>query len=50
MDNKWEKIRYEFEHTNKALKDIATENGVKVSTLRSRKSREQWQRNDSAKN
>lgn len=49
MDNKWEKIRYEFEHTNKALKDIATENGVKVSTLRSRKSREQWQRNDSAK-
>ncbi len=49
MADKWEKIQYEYENTNKALKDIADENDVKVSTLRSRKSRNKWKRSSSTK-
>lgn len=41
----WEKIRREWETTNITLKALAEKYGVKHSTLRSRKSREKWQRN-----
>lgn len=42
----WEKIRNEYESTNMTLKTLAEKYGVKDSTLRSRKNREKWQRND----
>jgi phage terminase small subunit len=44
----WEKIRREYETTIVALKTLAEKHGVKESTMRSRKNREKWQRNDKA--
>lgn len=44
----WEKIRREFETTDVSLKTLAEKYGVKESTMRSRKNREKWQRNDNA--
>lgn len=38
----WEKIREEFETSDITMKDLADKHGVKASTLRSRKSREDW--------
>ena len=42
----WAAIRKEFEESNITLKDLAEKYGVKESTMRSRKNREGWQRND----
>lgn len=42
----WEEIRKEFEITDISMKDLADKHGVKPATLRSRKNREKWQRND----
>lgn len=44
----WEAIRYEWETTTITLKDLAEKHGVKLGTLKSRKSREKWSR-DAAK-
>lgn len=44
----WDEIRREFESSNISLKELADKYGVKDSTLRSRKNRENWQRNGSA--
>lgn len=42
----WETIRNEFETTDINIKSLAEKHGIKESTLRSRKSRGKWQRND----
>ena len=39
----WKKIRKEYESSKITMKDLAEKHGVKASTLRSRKSRENWQ-------
>ncbi|MGB3160943.1 MAG: terminase small subunit [Carnobacterium sp.] len=41
----WEAIRIEFEETDITMKALAEKHGVKPATLRSRKTREDWQRN-----
>lgn len=41
----WEKIRKEYESSDITLKALAEKYGLKDSTIRSRKSREKWQRN-----
>lgn len=38
----WDKIREEFETTKLSMKALADKHGVKPSTLRSRKNREKW--------
>nr|WP_319218606.1 terminase small subunit [uncultured Trichococcus sp.] len=43
----WENIRAEFENTDISLKDLAEKHGIKTATLRSRKSREKWQKRGS---
>lgn len=40
----WGKIRAEYETTDMTLKEISEKFGVKLGTLKSRKSRESWQR------
>jgi len=40
----WDKIREDFETSAATPKELAEKYGVKVTTLRSRKSREHWQR------
>ncbi len=42
----WNKIREEFETTDISMKDLAEKYDVKYATLRSRKSREQWGKDD----
>src|SRR5690606_15144504 len=46
----WEKIRKEYESSDITLKALAEKYGLKDSTIRSRKSREKWQRNAMDKN
>lgn len=41
----WEQVRREFETTNITMKALAERHNIKPSTLRSRKNREDWQRN-----
>jgi hypothetical protein len=45
----WEEIRREWETTNITLKDLAGKHGVKIGTLKSRKSREGWSRDGPSK-
>lgn len=45
----WEDIRKEYETTNITLKALAEKYGVKLGTLKSRKSREGWSRDATAK-
>lgn len=45
----WEEIRRDYESTDITMKDLADKHGVKPSTLRSRKNREDWQRNATKK-
>ncbi|MDP5267240.1 hypothetical protein HJ577_018375 [Shouchella clausii] len=40
----WEDIRKEYETTSITLKALAEKHGVKLGTLKSRKSREGWSR------
>ncbi|NDI37186.1 terminase small subunit [Chengkuizengella sediminis] len=40
----WDKIRKEYESTYITLKDLATKHGLKLGTLKSRKSREKWKK------
>ena len=40
----WEEIREEFENTDRTLTELAEIHGVKLGTLKSRKSREGWKR------
>ncbi|WP_427110450.1 terminase small subunit [Lysinibacillus xylanilyticus] len=40
----WEKIRQEWETTKLTLADLAEKHGIKLGTLKSRKSREKWSR------
>ncbi|WZY36115.1 terminase small subunit [Bacillus sp. FSL W8-1122] len=40
----WEKIKAEYETTSITLKELAEKHGVKLGTLKSRKSREGWER------
>lgn len=44
----WDKIRDDFETSDATPKELAEKYGVKVTTLRSRKSREHWQRSGDA--
>jgi len=44
----WEEIRKEWESSTITFKALAEKHGVKDSTIRSRKNREKWQRNDNA--
>ena len=46
----WEEIRKEYESSDITLKALAEKYGIKDSTIRSRKSREKWQRNATSKN
>lgn len=43
---KWEEIQGEWESSAVTFKELAEKHGVKDSTIRSRKNREKWQRND----
>lgn len=45
----WEGIRKEFETTDITMKDLAEKHGIKPSTLRSRKNREGWSRDEPKK-
>lgn len=42
----WDAIRHEWETSEITFKDLSEKHGVKDSTIRSRKNREKWQRND----
>jgi len=44
----WEKIREEWETSDITFVDLADKHNLKTSTVRSRKNREKWQRNDNA--
>lgn len=44
----WKKIREEWETTDITFVDLAEKHNLKTSTVRSRKNREKWQRNDNA--
>lgn len=44
----WKKIKNEWETTDIAFVDLAEKYNIKTSTVRSRKNREKWQRNDNA--
>lgn len=46
MSVNWEEIRFEFESTNVTMKALAERHNVKPATLRSRKNREKWERNE----
>ncbi len=46
----WEQIRIEWETTKITFKALAEKHNVKDSTIRSRKNREKWQRNETDKN
>lgn len=45
----WEQIRREWETTKITFKDLAEKHGIKLGTLKSRRSREQWSRDPNAK-
>jgi phage terminase small subunit len=45
----WEEIRREWETTKITLKSLADKHGVKIGTLKSRKSREGWSRDPTTK-
>lgn len=45
----WDKVRKEFETSDITMADLAKKHNVKPSTLRSRKNREDWQRNATGK-
>jgi phage terminase small subunit len=45
----WELIRQEYETSNLTLKDLADKYGIKLGTLKSRKSRERWSRAGTSK-
>lgn len=42
----WKKIRQEYEQSTIILKELAAKYGVSEGTMRSRKNREKWQRNE----
>jgi len=42
----WAEIRSEYENSDIILKDLANKYGISPGTVRSRKNREQWQRNE----
>ena len=44
----WKKIREEWETSDITFVDLADKHNLKTSTVRSRKNREKWQRNDKA--
>ncbi|KIL79577.1 terminase small subunit [Bacillus badius] len=44
----WNEVRQEYESTDITLKALAEKHDIKDSTLRSRKNRENWQRNENA--
>ena len=44
----WKKIKEEWEATDITFVDLADKHNLKTSTVRSRKNREKWQRNDNA--
>jgi phage terminase small subunit len=44
----WKKIREEWETSDITFVDLAEKHNLKTSTVRSRKNREKWQRNDNA--
>ncbi|PBQ23851.1 terminase [Levilactobacillus brevis] len=44
MDVDWKKIRKDYETSSKSAKELAIQYGVKPTTLRSRKNREEWTR------
>lgn len=46
MPTNWEAIREEYETSKLTMKELAEKHDVKPTTLRSRKNREKWQRND----
>lgn len=46
----WEAIRNEFEESDITMKDLAEKHGVPPATLRSRKSREKWEKRNATKN
>ena len=45
----WEEIRKEYETSSITMKELADKHDVKPTTLRSRKTREEWQRNTANK-
>jgi phage terminase small subunit len=45
----WERIRQEYKTTNLTLKALAEKHGIKLGTLKSRKSRERWARDATLK-
>ena len=45
----WEEIRKEYETSSITMKELADKHDVKPATLRSRKTREEWQRNTANK-
>lgn len=45
----WEEIREEYETTTVTLKELAEKHGAKLGTLKSRKSREGWERDATSK-
>src|SRR5690606_9566171 len=45
----WDLIKKEWETSNITLKDLAEKHGVKLGTLKSRKSREKWSRDATKK-
>lgn len=49
MSVNWEQIRFEFESTNVTMKALAERHNIKSATLRSRKNREKWERNEKPK-
>lgn len=46
----WEKIREEWESSEITFKDLADKHGLKDSTIRSRKNREKWSREEEGRN
>jgi phage terminase small subunit len=45
----WIAIRKEYESTNKTLKAVAEKHGIKIGTIKSRKSREGWEKDATLK-
>lgn len=50
MNPNWQEIRREWEATNATFKELADKHSIKDATIRSRKNREQWQRNATSSN
>lgn len=46
----WDAIRKEFEESDITMKDLAEKNDIKPTTLRSRKNREKWKKQNGAEN